>query len=239
MADVTTRVAPIVALDFPSSGQALALVDQLGAQCAFYKVGSELFTTAGPPIVTELRKRGSEVFLDLKFHDIPNTVASAVRAAKAMGVRLITVHASGGLAMLKAAVDAAGDQSQTGILAVTVLTSLKGPEVAEAWGRPAVNASEEVLRLAGLAAAAGAHGIVCSGLEASDVRARFGTQLDLLIPGVRPAGEATQDQARVVTPGAAARAGARYIVLGRAVTKDPDPAVAMARINAEIATAGR
>ena len=235
MADVT-RAVPIVALDFPSSTQALALVDQLGSQCSFYKVGSELFTSAGPSIVTEIRKRGSDVFLDLKFHDIPNTVASAVRAAKEMGVRLITVHASGGAAMLKAAVDAAGDQSQTGILAVTVLTSLTGPEVAESWGRTALNPAEEVLRLAGLTASAGAHGVVCSGLEAGDVRSRFGDRLKLLVPGVRPAGSATHDQARVVTPAEAVRAGATYVVIGRAVTKAARPVEAMTQVNTEIAS---
>ena len=231
------RAVPIVALDFPSSAAALALVDQLGPQCSFYKVGSELFTAAGPSIVAELRRRGSDVFLDLKFHDIPNTVASAVRVAKSMGVRLITVHASGGLAMLKAAVDAAGDQQQTGILAVTVLTSLTAPEVAESWGRNEVDAMEEVLRLAGLAATAGAHGIVCSGLEADGVRHRFGDRLKPLVPGVRPAGEAAQDQARVVTPTQAVRAGAAYIVIGRAVTKAAQPAEAMRRINDEVRAA--
>jgi orotidine-5'-phosphate decarboxylase len=228
------RAVPIVALDFPSSAQAIALVEQLGEHCAFYKVGSELFTSSGPSIVNEIRKRGREVFLDLKFHDIPNTVASAVRAAKAMGVRLITVHASGGSAMLRAAVDAAGDQDRTGILAVTVLTSLTGAEVAESWGRTQLDPMEEVLRLAGLAASAGAHGIVCSGLEAGAVRERFGNRLNLLVPGVRPAGDAAHDQARVVTPGDAVRAGAGYLVIGRAVTKSDDPAAAMRRINEEV-----
>jgi orotidine-5'-phosphate decarboxylase len=229
-----TRAVPIVALDFPSSAQALALVDQLGSECSFYKVGSELFTTAGPSIVTEIRRRGSDVFLDLKFHDIPNTVASAVRAAKAIGARLITVHASGGVAMLKAAVEAAGDQSQTGILAVTVLTSLTGPEVAESWGRNELNPADEVLRLAGLTASVGGHGVVCSGLEAGDVQSRFGSRLKLLVPGVRPAGSATHDQARVVTPAEAVRAGASYVVIGRAVTKAEDPVAAMRSINDEM-----
>jgi orotidine-5'-phosphate decarboxylase len=233
MASVT-RAVPIVALDYPTSAQALALVDQLGAQCAFYKVGSELFTSAGPSIVTEIRRHGADVFLDLKFHDIPNTVASAVRAAKALGVRLITVHASGGVAMLKAAVEAAGDQSQTGILAVTVLTSLTGAEVAESWGRTELNPGEEVLRLAALTASVGAHGVVCSGLEALGVRGRFGSRLKLLVPGVRPAGSATHDQARVVTPAEAVRAGASYVVIGRAVTKASDPASAMRLINDEV-----
>jgi orotidine-5'-phosphate decarboxylase len=201
-----------------------------------YKVGSELFTSVGPSIMDELRRRGRSIFLDLKFHDIPNTVAGGVRAARAMGASLITVHASGGSAMLRAAVEAAGDQEAVGILGVTVLTSLTGAEVAESWGREVVSPIEEVVRLAGLVDAAGAHGIVCSGLEAPVVRKRFGARLNMLVPGVRPAGQATHDQARVVTPGEAVAAGARYVVIGRAVTKAADPEQAMSRINAEIAT---
>jgi orotidine-5'-phosphate decarboxylase len=230
-------VIPIVALDFPSANAALALVDRLGNRCAMYKVGNELFTSAGPSIMEELRKRGRSVFLDLKFHDIPNTVAGAVRAGAAMGARLMTVHASGGSTMLRAAVEAAGDQDKVGILGVTILTSLTGNEVGEAWGRDPVNPMKEVLRLAGLVADAGAHGIVCSGLEAAGVTKQFGDRLNLLIPGVRPAGEAANDQARVVTPADAAKAGARYIVIGRSVTKAEDPPAAMTRINDEIAQA--
>lgn len=237
MAGVNWQPIPIVALDFSSAKDALALVDRLGDQCKMYKVGNELFTTAGPSIMEELRRRARAVFLDLKFHDIPNTVAGGVRAAKAMGASLITVHASGGSAMLRAAVDAAGDQEKVGILGVTVLTSLTAAEVAESWGRGVLNPIDEVVRLAGLVEAAGAHGIVCSGLEAGTVHQRFGSRLNLLVPGVRPAGEASHDQARVVTPGEAVRAGARYIVIGRAVTKAADPAEAMSRINDEIATA--
>jgi orotidine-5'-phosphate decarboxylase len=232
-----TRSVPIVALDFPSSEQALALVDRLGDKCSFYKVGNELFTTAGPPILKELRNRGREIFLDLKFHDIPNTVAGGVRSAKAMGARLVTVHATGGSTMVKAAVEAAGDQEKCGILGVTVLTSLSAGEVAEAWGREPLDPKEEVLRLASLVATAGGHGIVCSGLEAPVVRNRFGSQLSLLVPGVRPAGESSQDQARVVTPGEAVKGGARYVVIGRSVTKAADPAVAMERINQEMSAA--
>jgi len=237
MASVKRRAVPIVALDFSSQKEALALVDRLGDQCSMYKVGSELFTTTGPSIMEELRRRDRSIFLDLKFHDIPNTVAGGVKAARAMGASLITVHASGGTAMLRAAVDAAGDQELVGILGVTVLTSLTGSEVAESWGRDAVSPIDEVVRLAGLVATAGAHGIVCSGLEAPTVHKRFGPRLNLLIPGVRPAGEASHDQARVVTPGDAVRGGARYVVLGRAVTKATDPSAAMDRINQEIAAA--
>ena len=239
MAGVTAT--PIVALDFPSESAALALVDRLGDRCRFYKVGLELFTAAGPEIVTQVRGRGADVFLDLKLHDIPNTVAGAVRSAASFGARLITVHASGGAVMLAAAVAAAGDPNACGILGVTVLTSLTGAEVATAWGRPVdrLDLTSEVVRLAAIVAASGAHGIVCSGREAPAVRSVLGRQLTILVPGVRPAGEATQDQARVVTPTEAVGAGASYIVIGRSVTTSADPVSAMDRINAEISSATR
>lgn len=233
MAALTTT--PIVALDVATSDEALRLVDLLGERCRFYKVGSELFTGVGPSMVSSLRERGCDVFLDLKLHDIPNTVAGAVRRAVAMGARLVTVHATGGSAMLRAAVEAAGDQNRCGILAVSVLTSLTGPEVAEAWGRePSLVVADEVLRLARLATAAGAHGMVCSGLEAQRVTETTHGRLAVLVPGVRFAGAEAQDQARVVTPRAAATAGARYIVLGRAVTAASDPRSAMDRVLTEL-----
>jgi orotidine-5'-phosphate decarboxylase len=236
MARMTT---PIVALDFPTAEKAMALVERLEGRCTFYKIGNELFTAAGPDAVRAVRSTGADVFLDLKFHDIPNTVAGGVRSAAAMGARLVTVHASGGRAMLEAAVKAAGDQGRCGVLAVSVLTSLTGVELAASWGRPEVDVSAEVIRLAHLAAEVGADGLVCSGKEAPAVSAKFGERLGLLVPGVRLAGEAVQDQARVVTPADAVRAGARYIVLGRAVTEAADPVVALERINAEIAAARR
>src|SRR3954471_14589755 len=176
MADLATKTAPIVPLDVPSGVDALELVEYLGDTCRFYKVGNELFTAAGPPIVQELRRRGKDVFLDLKFHDIPNTVAGGVRNAVALGARLVTVHATGGLPMLKAAVEAAG--GKCGILAVTVLTSLAPEDVAAAWGKEGpLDLTGEVLRLAGLAVEAGAHGIVCSGKEAGLVHEKFGDKL--------------------------------------------------------------
>jgi len=223
---------PIIALDVPSSDKALALVTELGDACQFYKICNELFTSTGPEVVRRVRERGVDVFLDLKLHDIPNTVAGGVRGAAAMGARLVTVHATGGLAMLRAAVDAAG--SQCGVLAVTVLTSLTADEVGVAWGRDSVDIGDEVLRLADLAAEAGAHGIVCSGREARAVRERFGAALAVLVPGVRAAGGAVQDQARVVTPGEAADAGATYVVVGRMVTAAPDRPKAMATVRAEL-----
>jgi orotidine-5'-phosphate decarboxylase len=237
VAGVTT---PIVALDVPSAAAALSLVDRLGDRCRFYKVGNELFTSAGPDIVARIRDRGADVFLDLKFHDIPNSVAGGVRAAAAMGARLTTVHASGGSAMLAAATAAAANTTCQ-VLGVTVLTSLTSVEVAQAWGRQAetLDSTEEVLRLATLVRQSGAHGIVCSGREAGSVRSAHGSALAVLIPGVRPAGEGSQDQARVVTPAEAVRAGARYIVVGRPVTAAKDPTLAMEWICAEIESAGR
>lgn len=235
MAGVTTVATPIVALDVPGAAEALSLVRRLGDHCRFYKIGSELFTREGPAIVSAVRADGCDVFLDLKFHDIPNTVRKACESVCAMGASLVTVHASGGAAMLQAAVEGAGDVC--GVLAVTVLTSLAGKDLAEAWGRDTVSVDDEVLRLAALARGAGAHGIVCSGREAAQVRSYFGTALAPLVPGVRLPGGAAHDQARFVTPGEAARAGARYIVLGRAVTGAPDPAVALAECLADIARA--
>ncbi|HEY7394777.1 MAG TPA: orotidine-5'-phosphate decarboxylase [Gemmatimonadaceae bacterium] len=229
-----TTPTPIVALDVSSDAEALALVDELGDRCRFYKIGNELFTACGPSIVRAVIDRGCDVFLDLKFHDIPNTVAGGVRRAASLGARLVTVHATGGRSMLEAAVNAAGDRC--GVLAVTVLTSLSAPEIASVWGRSqSLDVADEVLRLSDLAHAAGTHGVVCSGREAPLVRDRFGGRLATLVPGVRAAGAAAQDQARVVTPIEAAASGARYIVVGRMVTAASDRRAAMSSVLAELA----
>ena len=232
------RAIPIVALDVGSGEQALGLARALGSRCSFYKVGSELFTAAGPDVVRALREElAADVFLDLKFHDIPNTVAGAVRNAARLGARLVTVHASGGQPMLEAAQRAAGEESggACGVLAVTALTSLTPAVLADAWGRTdEPEMEQEVLRLAGLAADSALHGIVCSGAEVAAVRERFGDRLAPLVPGIRLAGGATHDQARVMTPAAAQAAGARYLILGRAVTAADDPAEAMERVLAEL-----
>lgn len=215
----------LLALDVPTASDALALVEQFAGRCDFFKVGLELFIAAGPTLVETLRRRGAEVFLDLKLHDIPNTVRQAARRAAALDVRLLTVHASGGEAMLAAAVDGAG--GECGVLAVTVLTSLAPAELAESWGRgPWIDVNAEVLRLAGLAEAAGAHGVVCSGAELSSIVSRYGGRLAPLVPGIRPVGSASNDQQRIVTPEAAAQQGARYLILGRAVTEAADPLLA-------------
>lgn len=225
-------VIPIVALDYPDAERAMTLVQTLDERCRFYKVGSELFTASGGEIVQWLRDTGCDVFLDLKFHDIPNTVAGAVRRVAAMGVRLTTVHASGGSSMMDAAVGAAG--AACGILAVTILTSLDDAQLAEAWGKQRVDVEDEVLRLAELARSSNVHGIVCSGEEAAAVRSRHGPALKLLIPGIRLPGDDAGDQSRIVTPEAAASAGASYIVVGRSVTGAKNPRVAMQEVNRRV-----
>ena len=224
---------PIVALDVPDQSRAIALVDRLGDACGFYKVGGELFTATGPAIVEALSSRGKRVFLDLKFHDIPNTVRSSARSAAGAGATLITVHGLGGRGMIAAAVEGAGPHC--GVLIVTVLTSLDGTSLAEALGKTVSSVSDEVSRIAGLAREAGAHGVVCSGQEAARIAAENGKNLAILVPGVRLAGDSSNDQSRVVTPADAVKAGATYLVLGRTVTAASDPSAAMARVLDEIA----
>lgn len=226
------KARAIVALDVPTLTEADALLTRIGPGADFVKIGSELFTAAGPEIVTRMRDERRDVFLDLKWHDIPTTVRNAARSAAKLDVRLVTVHASGGRAMLDAAIEGAGNAC--GVLAVTVLTSLDAASLGEAWGRSIARVEDEVLRLAELARAAGAHGIVCSGAEAAAVRAKYGNTLRLLIPGIRLAGGDVHDQARVVTPEAALNAGASYLVLGRAVTAATDPREALTSVKRAI-----
>ena len=226
---------PIVALDVADVSAALEIVDALGESCRFYKVGSELFTASGATVVRELRARRADVFLDLKLHDIPNTVAGGLRGAASLGARIVTVHAAGGEAMVRAAVQAAGDAGECAVFAVTLLTSLTGSEVARIWGRDEpLDVGREVLRLAGIARSGGASGVVCSGREAAALKARFGASLQLLIPGIRLAGGATHDQSRTATPAEAVAAGADYVVVGRAVTAAPDRAAAMREILSQL-----
>lgn len=226
---------PIVALDVASASAALEMVRRLGSSCTFYKVGGELFTASGPSVVRAIREQGHEVFLDLKFHDIPNTVRGSVVAAVDTGASMVTVHASGGVEMIRAAVEAAGPACR--VMGVTVLTSFTAAGIARAWGREAVDLEQEAMRLAGLCAEAGAHGVVCSGHEVSRIREGF-PGLQPLVPGIRFADGQAHDQARVVTPRHAAGLGARYLVIGRAVTQAPDPATAMQRVLAELAQVG-
>lgn len=230
----------IVALDLPSAGEALELVDRLGEAGTFYKVGLELFTRAGPDVVRALGDRGKQVFLDLKLHDIPNTVARALASMASLRVSLATVHAAGGGAMLRAAAearDAAGTSME--VVAVTVLTSLSAADVAEAWGRPVPAVDAEVERLARLTREAGLDGVVSSPREAARLRRALGPGARLVTPGIRLAGGDRGDQKRVTTPREAVEAGADYLVVGRAVTAAADPVRALRRVLAETGVAER
>lgn len=226
----------IVALDFSAGAEALAFADRIrGSGCAV-KVGKELFTREGPPVVAALQARGLRVFLDLKFHDIPNTVAAACRAAADLGVWMVNVHASGGSEMMAAAREALGDATRRPLLiAVTVLTSLDRPRLSEVGLDldPAV----QVERLARLAAASGLDGVVCSPQEIALVKEACGARFIAVTPGVRPAGSAQDDQQRIATPGAACLAGADHLVIGRPITRAADPLAAVTAIAAEIAAA--
>jgi orotidine-5'-phosphate decarboxylase len=230
-----------VALDVGSSESALGIVSAIGDLCRFYKVGAELFAAAGPSVVRSLGDLQCDVFLDLKVHDIPNTTRGACQGASRLGARIVTVHASGGREMMEAAVEGADQGSrmrdhkhECEVFAVTVLTSMDADRLGEAWGRPIVSVQEEVLRLADLARRAGVPGVVCGGAEAEAVRAEFGNTLKILVPGVRLAGSAADDQVRVVTPAAAKAAGATYVIVGRTVTGAPVVRDAMRRVLAEL-----
>lgn len=226
----------IVALDKPDAASALALVDRLGPACTFYKVGLELYTAAGPAVVASLRDRGRDVFLDLKLHDIPNTVARATARAGELGVRFLTVHAMGGAAMLAAAARAA-PESLT-LLGVTVLTSHDAPSLGQVFARPVADVGAEADRLAAMAMAAGLGGVVCSAGEAGRLRAALGPEAMIVTPGIRLAGDAHHDQRRVRTAAEAFGAGATHIVVGRPVTASPDPRAAFDRIAGSMESAG-
>ena len=223
----------IIALDVSRASEAQKIVTEVGEAASTYKVGKQLFTAEGPQVVRDLVASGRKVFLDLKFHDIPNTVAGAVKSAATLNVSMLTVHASGGSKMLRAAAEAA-DQSSSKplVLAVTVLTSMSDHDLQE-LGLP-VGVADQVLRLAGIARNAGIGGIVASAHEAAALRRDLGTGFAIVTPGVRPAGAEIGDQARVVTPADAIRAGASHIVVGRPITGDPSPAQAAKRILEEI-----
>lgn len=221
----------IVALDTDSPDKALETVAALAGEVGLFKIGMELFPRGGPRLVEKVREAGSLVFLDLKFHDIPNTVAGAVRSAVALGVAFTTVHASGGKAMLAAAADAAAGTGTT-ILGVTVLTSLDDADLSSiGYGLPT---KEAVTRLAGLAVESGISGIVCSAKEVAALRARLGDKVTLVTPGVRLPEDAVGDQKRVVTPFEAVRSGADYLVVGRPITKAADPVAAARKFAAEM-----
>ena len=214
----------IVALDVSTAAAAQKIVAAVGDSALTYKVGLQLYTAEGPQVVRDLVASGRRVFLDLKYHDIPNTVAGAVGEAAKLGVSMLTVHAPGSGNMLKAAVEAASARPGLIVLAVTVLTSL-GESDLEQIGVSGT-AQESVMRLAGLALSSGCQGLVASAREASALRAKFGNNFALVTPGVRLAGGDVGDQVRVVTPAAAIAAGASHIVVGRPITDAPDPAAA-------------
>ncbi len=217
----------VVALDVAELDEALALVDRIGDAVGWFKIGKQLFTAAGPEAVRSVHRRGRKVFLDLKFHDIPNTVAQAVRAAAALGAEMVDVHASGGPSMLSAAARAAAESGVL-LVGVTVLTSLDAAELAAVGIQDPPEA--QVLRLARLCREHGLDGVVCSPREIRAVRAACGDDFQLVVPGIRPAGTAANDQKRIMTPAAAAAAGAGYLVIGRPITRAPDPARAAREI---------
>ncbi|PYX80718.1 MAG: orotidine-5'-phosphate decarboxylase [Acidobacteria bacterium] len=219
MTDARERL--IVALDVSSASAAQKIVTALGESVHTYKVGTRLFTAEGPQIVRDLVHSGRKVFLDLKYHDIPNTVGAAVRGATQLKVSMLTVHASGGGRMLRAAVEAAKNDPQLMVLAVTVLTSLDDADLEKMGVRG--RAVDQVMRLATLALANGCKGIVASALEAAELRSELGTNFAIVTPGVRPAGTGYGDQVRVVTPTEAMAAGATHIVVGRPITEAADP----------------
>ncbi|OYY93472.1 MAG: orotidine 5'-phosphate decarboxylase [Hydrogenophilales bacterium 28-61-23] len=229
----------IVALDYPDAEAARRFVSRVRPELCRLKVGKELFVAAGPALVEELVGQGYDVFLDLKFHDIPNTVAQACKAAARLGVWMMNVHAAGGPRMLSAAREALeslpdGTQPRPLLIAVTVLTSMGGDEL-KAIGVDA-DAERQVLRLAGLTRDAGLDGVVCSALEAAVLRQSMGPDFRLVTPGIRPAGSAAGDQTRILTPAQALRAGADYLVIGRPITQAVDPLAVLESIVREIAS---
>lgn len=222
----------IVALDFSAPREALELCGKLDPASCRLKVGSELFTVAGPGMVETLMKKGFQVFLDLKFHDIPNTVAGACKAAASLGVWMVNVHALGGKAMLTAAREALAEgRSAPKLVAVTLLTSMGDDDLAEIGiaGEP----EEMVLRLASLTHACGLDGVVCSAREARELKTRFGAGFCLVTPGIRPAASAAGDQVRVTTPRRAIENGADYLVVGRPITRAANPSKVLNEIQEE------
>jgi orotidine-5'-phosphate decarboxylase len=223
----------IIPLDVPTLDDARRLVDSLGEAADFYKVGLELFTAEGSAAVQALKERDKRVFLDLKLHDIPSTVARAVATARILEVDLLTLHATGGGPMMEAAAQAAGDDLT--LLGVTVLTSMTSADMENSWGRKVDSIEEEVVRLATLVRDSGVGGVVASVREAAPIKNALGSDLVVVTPGIRFAGGDAHDQARVSTPAAAVAAGADYLVIGRSVTQAADPAEALRRVHEEMA----
>ena len=225
----------IVALDFDDADKAMALVDQLDPGACKLKVGKEMFTLFGPEFVKSLIAKGFDIFLDLKFHDIPNTVAKACKAAAEMGVWMVNVHASGGMEMMKAAKNAIAGSShpQTKLIAVTVLTSMDQAQLNDVV--PEVSPAEQVKKLAQLTADSGLDGVVCSAKEAVTLRETHNDEFLLVTPGIRPAGADVGDQKRVMTPVDAIDAGVSYLVMGRPITQAENPLAALQSVNQSLA----
>lgn len=232
---MNTNSRVIVALDFENAAQAAKLVEQLGTSATFYKVGLQLLTAEGPSVVRELVAAGKQVFLDLKLLEIPNSVAGAVAAAGQLGVSMVTVHASGGLAVLRAAVEAARPYPQLRILALTVITSVRDQDLREVGVTATVQ--EQVVRLARLAVEAGCHGVVASPQEAQLLGAVLPRGSLIVTPGTQLPGDAKNDQARTATPAEAIRAGSTHLVIGRSISRSQNPAAALAAICGQVAEA--
>ncbi len=223
----------IIALDYASSAPALALAERLDPAACRLKVGKELFTAAGPVVLEKLMQRGFDIFLDLKFHDIPNTTAQACKAASQLGVWMVNVHALGGRKMLEAAANAvANSLKPPKLIAVTMLTSMAADDLADLGIKE--SPAQMVLRLATLAQDSGLDGVVCSAQEASLLREKLGKTFCLVTPGIRPAQASLDDQSRVMTPQAALQAGSSYLVIGRPITQAADPLQALRNINIDI-----
>lgn len=223
----------IVALDFPGAVPALALAHRLSPELCRLKVGKELFTATGPSLLEQLMKSGFEIFLDLKFHDIPNTTAQACKAAAALGVWMINVHALGGRKMLEAAQNAVSSCAKPPkLIAVTLLTSMNQHDISDLGID--MSTEEMVLRLAMLAKDSGLDGVVCSAMETALLRRQCGNKFSLVTPGIRPADSSLDDQSRVMTPEAALRSGSSYLVIGRPITRAADPLKALIDINQQI-----
>ena len=223
----------ILALDLETREEALAMLDRLGDSLEWVKIGLQLFTAYGPDFVREIADKGYKVFLDLKLHDIPNTVAKAVQSIAKLPVQLLTLHGSGGPEMLEWANKARADHApDMKLLAVTVLTSMDAAQLNELNIRS--SPEEQVIHLANLSLQAGVQGLVCSSLELPPLRARFGKDPIIVTPGIRPVGSSADEQKRIMTPAAAAAAGSSYIVVGRPILESKDPAVAARAIQSEL-----
>jgi len=226
----------IVALDVDSRAEALNLVNQLRGRVSLFKIGSQLFTSEGPDLVREIVGHGERVFLDLKFHDIPNTVSKAVIAAAELRVSMLTLHTGGGLTMMSAAANALKQkpdlEERPQLLGVTVLTSMAGADLAQVGVNGDV--ASHVIRLARLAEQAGLDGVVASPSELSLLRGQLRSTMKIVTPGIRPTGSDTNDQSRVATPAAALQAGADYLVIGRPITASSDPAGSLEKILSEL-----